>query len=211
MDNSRVCEAKTVVPMDDGPNDPMTLNHRLIPYFCNKISGMDLSSETIQLTIVISLFIFFLAVIWLLIGFKNLKEEVLKRTDGSNDTKRLTLQAYERLTLFTERSSLKNLVSRTPATGLTVVDMQLGLADTIRAEYEHNVSQQIYVADDMWKAIVNFKDQNIYIINQLAATLPSQANGIELSKRILEYVLNNNADLSAIVLEALSYEAKKIL
>jgi hypothetical protein len=63
----------------------------------------------------------------------------------------------------------------------------------------------------MWKAIGNLKDQNIFIINQIAATLPSEANAIELSKRILEYVANTNAELNTIVLSALQFEAKKLL
>jgi hypothetical protein len=64
----------------------------------------------------------------------------------------------------------------------------------------------------MWKAIGNLRDQNIYIINQVAATLPSQEKAIELSKRLLEYAsINPQAELSSIVLDALQIEAKKIL
>ena len=49
----------------------------------------------------------------------------------------------------------------------------------------------------MWKAITNLKDQNIYIINQIAATLPSHATAMELSKRITGiYHMTNNAELN---------------
>jgi len=89
--------------------------------------------------------------------------------------------------------------------------LQLALLETIRTEYEYNVSQQIYVGADIWKAINNLKDQNIYIINQIAANIPSQASGIELSKLLLEYASQKNADLSVYVLDALQFEAKKIL
>ena len=81
----------------------------------------------------------------------------------------------------------------------------------MRSEYEYNVTQQIYIDPKMWSAIGNLKDQNIFIINQLAATLPSDANGIELSKRILEYVASTESDLSTTVLSALQFEAKRIL
>jgi len=64
----------------------------------------------------------------------------------------------------------------------------------------------------MWKAIGNLKDQNVYIINQVAATLPSQGPAIDLSKRLLEYAsINPQAELSSLVLDALQIEAKKIL
>jgi hypothetical protein len=81
---------------------------------------------------------------------------------------------------------------------------------TIRSEYEHNVSQQIYVSANMWKAIGDLRDQNIFIINQLAANLPNHAKAVELSKQLLEYVANPNADLSLIVLDALQFEAKQL-
>jgi hypothetical protein len=172
---------------------------------------MHLSETTVQIVIFVFLFIFLVAIGWLLAEYRGMKEEIMERMGYSNEPLKLQLQAYERLTLYAERSALKNLVARTTTAGLTVVDMQLLLLDTLRSEYEYNVSQQIYIGEDMWKAVGNLKDQNIYIINQLAATLPSQGNGIELSKRILEYAATANSDLSSIVLEALRYEAKKLL
>ncbi|MBL0146331.1 MAG: hypothetical protein IPP48_11795 [Chitinophagaceae bacterium] len=172
---------------------------------------MNLSEQAVQNILFGALFLFFIAIAWLLAEFKGMKDEIKERLGINNETIKLKLQAYERLTLFAERASLKNLVSRTPTNGLNVVDLQLALQHEIKSEYEYNVSQQIYMSGDMWKAITNLKDQNIYIINQLAAALPSQANGIELSKRLLEYTATSNAELSTIVLDALRFEAKKIL
>ena len=154
---------------------------------------------------------FFIAIAWLLAEFKGMKDEIKERLGINNEVIKLKLQAYERLTLFADRSSLKNLVSRIPAAGLTVVDFQISLLEALRTEYDYNVIQQIYVSPDMWKAIGNLKEQHIFIINQIAATLPPQANGIELSKRLLEYVSNTNAELSSVVLNALQFEARKLL
>ena len=172
---------------------------------------MDLSAGTVQNIILAAIFLFFVAMAWLLAEFKGMKDEIKERLGINNEILKLRLQAMERFTLYAERSSLKNLISRTSAYGLTVVDMQLALLDTLRSEYEYNVTQQIYISPEMRKAIGNLKDQNIFIINQIAATLPSEANGIELSKRILEYVATTNAELNTIVLSALQFEAKKLL
>ncbi len=172
---------------------------------------MNLSEATVQNIILGAIFMFFIAIAWLLAEFKGMKDEMRERFGLNNETLKLRLQAYERFTLFAERSSLKNLVSRTSSSGMTVVDLQLTLLETLRTEYEYNVSQQVYISPEMWKAIGNLKDQNIFIINQLAATLPSEANAIELSKRILEYVASTNAELSSVVLSALQFEAKKLL
>lgn len=172
---------------------------------------MNLSATMVQNIILGAIFMFFIAIAWLLAEFKGMKDSINERLGINNEVIKLKLQALERFTLFAERSSLKNLVSRTPSAGTTVLDLQLTLLETLRTEYEYNVSQQIYIDPKMWKAIGNLKDQHIFIINQLAATLPSNANGIELSKRILDYVASTEADLSATVLQALQFEAKKIL
>jgi hypothetical protein len=89
--------------------------------------------------------------------------------------------------------------------------MQIELLQTLNNEYEYNVSQQIYVSPEMWKAITKLRDQNIFIINQIAATLPAQASAMELSKSLIEYSMTNNAELNKIVLEALQFEAQKII
>lgn len=172
---------------------------------------MDLSAAMVQNIILGAIFMFFIAIAWLLAEFKGMKDNIIERMGINNEVIKLKLQALERFTLYAERSSLKNLVSRTPASGITVVDLQLSLLDSLRSEYEYNVSQQIYIDPKMWKAITNLKDQNSFIINQLAATLPSDAAGIELSKRILEYVASTDSELNATVLSALQFEAKRIL
>lgn len=172
---------------------------------------MNLSEATVQNIIFGAIFMFFIAIAWLLAEFKGMKDNIAERMGINNEVIKLKLQALERFTLYAERSSLKNLVSRTSAAGLTVVDLQLDLLNTLRTEYDYNVTQQIYIDPKMWKAIGNLKDQNSFIINQLAATLPSDGSGIELSKRILEYVASTDSELNAVVLSALQFEAKRIL
>jgi hypothetical protein len=156
-------------------------------------------------------FVFFIAIAWLLAEFKGMKDEIRERTGINNETMKLQMQAYERLTLFAERISLKSLVTRIPYGNQSVLDYQLALLGTIGSEYEYNVSQQVYVSADMWKAIGNLKDQHSFIINQIAATLPGNAPAVELAKRILEYNGAGTPDLSAMVREALQFDARKIL
>jgi hypothetical protein len=172
---------------------------------------MDLSAAMVQNIVLGAIFMFFIAIAWLLAEFKGMKDNIQERLGINNEILKLKLQALERFTLYAERSSLKNLISRTSAAGMTVVDLQLSLLDSLRSEYEYNVTQQIYIDPKMWKAIGNLKDQNTFIINQLAATLPPDANGIELSKRILEYVASTDSELSTTVLNALHFEAKRLL
>ncbi|MBL0154071.1 MAG: hypothetical protein IPP93_11490 [Chitinophagaceae bacterium] len=113
--------------------------------------------------------------------------------------------------MLAERLALHNLVSRSNQPGMTCREMQILLTGTIKQEYEYNATQQIYVSPVAWEALSNLKEQNTMIINQLGATLPADASGSELNKRILEYALNqSNGNLHTIVLEALNFEARKI-
>lgn len=127
------------------------------------------------------------------------------------ETKRLQLQAYERLTVFAERAGLRNLISRAEAHGESAAIMHGVLIENLKSEYDYNASQQIYVSKEIWNAVTKLKDQNIYIINQLAAMLPPQANSLDLSKRILEYTMTQQTELNSIVLDAIQHEAKQVL
>ena len=158
-----------------------------------------------------ALFAFFIAIAWLLAEFKGMKDELKERLGINNDTIKLKLQAYERLTLYAERAGLKNMVSRISFVGESAGGLHATLIDTLKSEYEYNASQQIYVSAEVWNAVTKLRDQNIYVINQLAATLPHEANALDLAKRILEYTMTPNAEINSIVLEAIKFEAKKIL
>ena len=164
-------------------------------------------------TIIVILFlVLLLTVIWLLTEFYSLKKDLGERKPNDPDTLKIRLQAYERLSLLSERISLQNLISRTQNAGLSSRQMQASLVESIKQEYDYNISQQIYVSPEVWKAVNNLKEQNIYVVNQLAATLPSQASGMDLNKQIVDFLINNpKASLHNIVLEAINFEAKKIM
>jgi len=173
---------------------------------------MQLLQIDMQLSILIAVcFAFFIVIAWLLAEFKGMKDEMRDRLGINNETLKLRLQAYERLTVFAERAGLRNMIARSEFSGQSAASLHNELIENLKSEYEYNVSQQIYVSKELWNAISKLKDQNIYIINQLAATLPHQANAMDLSKRILEYSMTDKAELNLIVLDALQFEAKKIL
>lgn len=172
---------------------------------------MNLSEGTVQNIIFGAIFLFFIAIAWLLAEFKGMKDEIQERLGINNETIKLRLQAYERLTLYAERAGLKNLVSRNYSDDTSARELQLTLLQVLKDEYEYNSSQQIYISAELWKAITKLRDQNSYIINQIAATMPADASGITLSKALLEYSMTENAELNKIVLDALHYEAKKLL
>ena len=149
---------------------------------------------------------------YLLVEINNLKKRINSIPVNNNtEGNKLKLQAIERLSLYTERCGLHNLVARTEISGLSAAELHQVLIETIKAEYEYNLSQQIYINTEVWNAVNKMKDQNIYVINHIAANLPPGASALDLSKLIIEYSNTPNADMYKLVLEALQYEAQKIL
>jgi parvulin-like peptidyl-prolyl isomerase len=127
-------------------------------------------------------------------------------------TRQLQLQAYERLALLVDRIALPNLIPRVNQQNVSARDMQLLLTRSIKEEFEHNITQQIYVTADAWNAVKNLKEQNLLAINQLASALPANANGMDLNKHLLEFLMNDKkGNLHEVVSEVLSFEAKRIM
>jgi hypothetical protein len=125
---------------------------------------------------------------------------------------RLQLQAYERLIILCDRLDLTNLIGRFQVNQLSATQLQSQLIQTIKTEFEYNVSQQMYVSATAWDAVKNLKEQNIFIINQLAAMLPANANGMDLSKKLVELLAQDeNVSLQPIVAGLLNTEARQLM
>jgi hypothetical protein len=127
------------------------------------------------------------------------------------EIKKLEMQAYERLSIFVERAGLRNMVTNSDVSGTSAAIFHGVLIQNIKQEYEYNLSQQVYVSKEIWQGVTKLKDQNIYILNQLAAMLPPNATSLDLSKRVVEYCLAQPTELNTLVLEALQHEAKQKL
>lgn len=131
---------------------------------------------------------------------------------GYEDALKMQVGAYERLTLFTERIKLNALVNRFYDSSLSNRQMQQVLLQNIREEYDHNLTQQLYIKPEIWEAITKMKDQNSYIINQLAALAPATATALDLNKKILEFGMSNpDATMNNLVLDAMQFEVKALL
>ena len=127
-------------------------------------------------------------------------------------TKPLQLQAYERLVLLCERISLPSLISRTNHPGLTAREMQVFLIESIKQEFEYNISQQVYVSTHAWDAVRNLRDQTMLVINKIANVTPAEAKAGELNKQLLELMMQQEGKaLHTMTLEILNTEAKQLM
>jgi uncharacterized protein YneF (UPF0154 family) len=141
---------------------------------------------------------------------KEAKQDIKKSPEIN--TKQLQLQAYERLMLLTDRIAIPNLINRVNQPGLNAKEMQFVLTQSIRQEFDHNITQRIYVSPESWDAVDKLKEQNLLIINQVASYLPDNSSGHDLKKNLLEMLMQNpKASLHNVVADALSYEAKNLM
>jgi hypothetical protein len=106
----------------------------------------------------------------------------------------IRLQAYERMILMLERLSPQSLVIRTQKPNMTNQDLQSALLKSIRSEFEHNMAHQLYISDAAWEIIKSSKENLIRLINQNAISLKPDGPAIQLSKYILEKILDSDKD-----------------
>lgn len=103
----------------------------------------------------------------------------------TNQTLPLRLQAYERMILFIERINPASMLVRLNAPAFTADELQAIVINEIRTEFQHNVTQQVYVSNQAWAVMRRVKDDTISLITNSARTLPPDASGLELSKIVL--------------------------
>ncbi|MES2425453.1 MAG: hypothetical protein V4560_00725 [Bacteroidota bacterium] len=111
----------------------------------------------------------------------------LKKT-VSSQTLPLRLQAYERVVLFIERINPANLLIRLNNPDYSAAELYMLIVAELRNEYQHNVTQQIYVSAGTWAIVKQLKEQTLAAVNNAIKALPENATGLELSRTILAQV-----------------------
>jgi hypothetical protein len=143
----------------------------------------------------------------------DLKEKhIAMLKDNQETTVRLRLQAYERLAMFIERIHPRNLIPRVYESGMTVSQLQAMLVMSIKMEFEHNLSQQVYVTKQVWNAVRGAKEQELNMINMIARQLNAEDSGKELHKKITDYLLTVDGELpTEMALNLINEEARVVL
>jgi hypothetical protein len=120
------------------------------------------------------------------------------------------LHAYERMTLFLERMTPQNLLIRVNPGGVSAKEFQQLLLAEVRNEYNHNVSQQVYISEEVWELIKNAKEDLIVSINDAASEMGDDARSLDLSKKIFEKTISKSVDPLGHALSELKREIQRI-
>jgi hypothetical protein len=119
------------------------------------------------------------------------------------------LHAYERMTLFLERMTPQNLLVRLNTGTMPAREFHQLLLAEVRNEYNHNVSQQVYIGEEVWSLIRSAKEDLVVTINESANDLTDGATSLDLAKKIFEKSMIKQVDPLAHALTELKKEIQR--
>lgn len=160
-----------------------------------------------------SVIVFFTAFL-LLRNFMQAEErkKVLEmRKENHRETLPMKLQAYERLSIFLERIGPSALILRVHKNGMSARYLQNELISTIRSEYEHNLSQQIYVSNTCWEMIKNAKEEMIKFVLISGSKVDESAGGADFSRLLIEISSSVDKLPTQIALEVMKAEVRQLI
>jgi hypothetical protein len=168
--------------------------------------------EDTLITILVSLLPAVLVAVMAFFFFKKFLENesarrsYIIRKDLANNALPNRLQAYERLTLLLERITPVSLIVRTHPGEMTKDEYEQKLILSIEQEYEHNVSQQIYVTESCWNVTRAAKNTLIQRIRQIA-----MSDKFDTADRLREAILSEGMEMTSPTATALSFIRKEVL
>lgn len=124
----------------------------------------------------------------------------LLQKDAQKDALPLRLQAYERMTLFVERINLTKLLIRITPLSQDKNDYENLVIAQIEQEFEHNLSQQIYMSDECWMIIVTAKNATIQMIRKA-----NMSDRVDSTDKLREVLLNDLMEKQSPSNAALAY------
>lgn len=137
------------------------------------------------------------------------RRRFLLQKDHQADSLPVRLQAYERLTLFLERIKPGQLLIRIKPEQDDVSRYEQLLILTIEQEFEHNLSQQIYMSDELWNIIKSSKNRTIQLIRQCAAR-EEISTAASLREQVLQELMEKT-EPSQVALEYLKKEIREVI
>lgn len=157
-----------------------------------------------------SIVVFFTA--YILVG-KFIEENKAKmQFQKSNDNKELLnplkLQAYERLIVFLERISPQQIIMNNDIKGSSAKEAKYIFSEAVKAEYNHNVSQQIYVSPQLWSLIRVVKEEVLEFINTSAEAAGATGSGVDMCKIMVNRLIEENKQPTQKAIDFLKSEVK---
>ncbi len=140
-----------------------------------------------------------------------IKAKTAQPSKSGSATITLRLQAYERLILLLERIEPSQMVPRIHKPGISGVMMARELQKTVRDEYEHNLTQQIYVSAQAWNKVIESRNAINQVIDLAANKVGENGTGVQFSTAMFEILATAGVSPTAEGIETLRNEARQLL
>jgi hypothetical protein len=120
----------------------------------------------------------------------------------------IRLRAYERLILVLERTTPAALILNVAKPGMTNMELHTQLLASIRQEFSHNLSQQIYVSNEIWTCIRSAQESLLRLVNTCASKCNPANSANELSERIIQVYNASNQTPTEVAIDLLKKEVR---
>jgi hypothetical protein len=120
----------------------------------------------------------------------------------------LKLQAYERLVMYLERISADSLLLRVSRPEYSAVQLHQQLLATVRSEFDHNLSQQLFISDKAWELVRRAREETTKVINTTASSLAPGSDGTALATALLQQYAQGAGNPVAQAIAFLKQEAR---
>lgn len=124
----------------------------------------------------------------------------LLQKENQKDALPLRLQAYERMALFLERINPTKLLIRVTPISTNKNDYENYIIAQIEQEFEHNLTQQIYLSDECWTIILTAKNATIQTIRKT-----NMSERVDSADKLREVILSDLMEKQSPSSAALSY------
>ena len=122
----------------------------------------------------------------------------------------LRFQAYERMMLLLERITPSQLIMRNIQGGDMARQAQQKMVENIRQEFDHNLSQQLYISSNAWELIKNARESIISLVNASTDELIPEASATDLAQLILHKEIEGEVSTVYKAMEFLKIEVRQI-
>lgn len=141
-------------------------------------------------------------------------EEDRRKTElQKNNQSQITpirLRAYERLIILLERTNPNNLLLNMQLHNMTAIELQSELLSTVRQEFAHNVSQQIYVSNDAWKYVKGAQESLLQLINACSAKCDPNDTATTVAELILHVYASTDETPNDVAIAKLKSEISSL-
>jgi len=110
------------------------------------------------------------------------------RAKQQTTTLPIRLGAYERLSMFCERISIPALILRVRAEGTNAAQLRMALLIAIQQEFEHNITQQVYISDNLWKIIQIAREDVEVTINHVYQSVDPDVDSKQFASALFDFL-----------------------